>query len=646
MRMRVFLFRALCADACRVHPGSEPVFRRAPAVAMATMTLAAALFGCGTTDSTSNTPPRGNGGAGGQAGSSSGAGGGQADSSSGGGQADSSSGAGAGGSTGVGKADAGGSSDADASVDAVRDTGSMLTDASLDRSTPSDASAPGTDGTPRLDVVVADGSPDVPPPIVTGCDAVTAHMRADRSIAQLMFGFWNGTTQYFDAAEPTTNNRTGYWTFAQAFDAVIDGVERTGSRRYRGLIQTLYSAQNGSTWRSDYYDDENWLALALMRAYDLTGNRAYLDRALALFLEITAAWDSTSAHPGGIWWDRAHTQKATASNAGPVITGVRLSARTGDPAHLTFARQVYDFWFTNMTVAATYEVRDHMNPDGTIAAGRLTYNEGLMSGAALALHAATGEARFRTEAHGFAGRLAKVITKTTPVGRVLADGTNTSCTGDCPQWKGIGYRYLAAAFRDDPSRPEYLPVLQASVEAAWTLARSTTTGYFANDWAGPPMATASIEAQSSTAMAMNLLAMLCGSFPAPPDTAYEAEDAVLDHVGLEETNAGFSGWGYVSSWTANNQFVEFVVTTPAAGSYKLDFGYAAASSEATRSLSVNGAMALPRIAFPPTGAWTTWGRTSVNVQLAAGANAIRLIYQTANGGANPLNLDQMIVTPI
>jgi predicted alpha-1,6-mannanase (GH76 family) len=605
---------------------------------MATLALASAFSGCGTSDGSSNTPPRGSGGTGGgHAGSSSGTSGGQADSSSG---------AGGGGSPGVGKPDADGSSDADASIEASGDVSSIRTDASLDQSTQRDASAPGADGPSRFDALVADARPDVPPPIVTGCDAMTAHMRADRSIAQLMFGFWNGATQYFDAAEPTTNNRTGYWTFAQAFDAVIDGVERTGSRRYRGLIPTLYAAQNGSTWRSDYYDDENWLALALMRAYDLTGNRAYLDRALALFLEITAAWDSTSAHPGGIWWDRAHTQKATASNAGPVISGVRLSARTGDPAHLTFARQVYDFWFTNMTVAATYEVRDHMNPDGTIAAGRLTYNEGLMSGAALALHAATGEARFRTEAHGFARRLATTISKTTPVGRVLADGTNTSCTGDCPQWKGIGYRYLAAAFRDDPSRPEYLPVLQASVEAAWTLARSPTTGYFANDWAGPPMATASIEAQSSTAMAMNLLAMLCGPFPAPPDTAYEAEEAVLDHVGLEETNAGFSGWGYVSSWTANNQSVEFLVTTPAAGSYRLDFGYATAASEATRSLTVNGAMALPRIAFPATGAWTTWARTAVTVQLAAGANAIKLIFQTANGGANPLNLDQMIATPI
>jgi predicted alpha-1,6-mannanase (GH76 family) len=458
-----------------------------------------------------------------------------------------------------------------------------------------------------------------------------------------MFGFWNGSTNYFNAAASPGGSRTGYWTFAQAFDSVIDGVERTGGRRYLGLIQTLYSAQDGSTWRSDFYDDESWMALALIRAYDLTGSRAYLDRAVALYADIAAAWDSTSAHPGGIWWNRPQTQKATASNGGPVIIGARLAARTGDPAHLTFARQVYTFWRANMTNATTYETYDHMSPDGTIHKGRLTYNEGIMSGAALALHTITGEAQFRADAHGFATRLAKFITQATPAGPVLADGTNTSCTGDCTQWKEIGYRHLAAAFRDDPTHPEYLPVLQASATAAWTLARNPTTGYFANDWAGPAMATAALQAQSSTATALNLYAMLCGSYVAPADAGYEAEDAVLDHVGVEETNKGFSGWGYVSSWTANNQFVEFSVRVESNGSYRLDFDYAA-GAQAVRALLVGGAMTEPRLTFAPTGGVATWGRASTNVTLAAGSNAIRLVYQTANGSTAPLNLDRMIVT--
>jgi predicted alpha-1,6-mannanase (GH76 family) len=518
-------------------------------------------------------------------------------------------------------------------------------DASLEGGYQRDALSPAPDASSMGDAGAPDGFMGTPPPILTGCDAMTAQTRADRSIAQLMFGLWNGATNYFDATEPTNNNRTGYWTFAQAWDSVIDGVERTGGRHYLGLIQTLYSAQSGSTWRSDYYDDESWMALALIRAYDLTGNRTYLDRAVALYAEITAAWDTTSAHPGGIWWNRPHTQKATASNGGPVIIGARLTARTGDPTYLTFARQVYTFWRTNMTNATTYETYDHMAPDGTIGKGRLTYNEGIMSGAALALYAATQEAQFRADAHGFATRLAKVISKTTSAGPVLADGTDTSCTGDCPQWKGIGYRYLAAAFRDDPTRPDYLPVLQGSVAAAWTLARNTTTGYFANDWAGPPMSTAAIEAQSSTATALNLYATMCGTYSAPSNGGYEAEDAVLDHVGLEETNTGFSGWGYVSSWTANNQFVEFSVRVDTAGSYRLDLDYAAAT-QAIRALLVGGAMTQPRVTFPATGGVATWGRTSATVTLAPGVNAIRLVYQTANGSTGPLNLDRLVVTPL
>ena len=586
----------------------QPVLERACSVA-ATLALACAVSGCGATADTLNGTGSNNGT---------------------GGQPGSSSGTSSGGAFGTGGA-----------------SGSSSADASLGGGTPSDSSAPRNDAPRYLDVLVQDGPAGIPPPILTGCDSATAHTRADRSIAQMMFGLWNGTTNYFDAMEPTNNNRTGYWTFANAWDAVLDGAERTGGRHYQGLIQTMFAGQtvNPQAWRSDYYDDENWMTLALMRAYDLTGNRAYLDRALALYLEIEAAWDSTSAVPGGIWWNRTHTSKATASNAGPVISGVRLAARTGDPAHLAFARQAYDFWFTHMVVATTFEVRDHMDPDGTVHNGRLTYNEGLMTGGALALYGATGEAQFRTQAHGFATRLATMISKATSVGRVLADGTNTSCTGDCPQWKGIGYRYLALAFRDDPTRTAYLPVLQASVEAAWTLARNATTGYFANDWAGPSMPTAQIEAQSSTAMATNLFATMCGLYTAPPDAGYEAEDATIDHVGVEETNTGFSGWGYVSSWTANNQFVEFSVVTAAAGNYRLEFNYAAASA-ATRSLIVNGAMAVPRVTFPVTGALTTWGLTSVNVQLAAGANAIRLSFLTAQSSAGPLNLDRMTVTPM
>ena len=166
----------------------------------------------------------------------------------------------------------------------------------------------------RADVVAADATTPLP-----GCDAATWHARADESLDRLWSGFWNASSRYFDASEPSNGNATGYWTFAEAFDAMLDGVERTGGRKYFANIATLYAAQNAKGWSNYYYDDESWMVLTLTRAFDLTGERTYLDQAVTLYRDIIAGWDSTGVAPGGIWWNKGKGQKATASNGGPVI---------------------------------------------------------------------------------------------------------------------------------------------------------------------------------------------------------------------------------------------------------------------------------------------------------------------------------------
>ncbi len=67
-------------------------------------------------------------------------------------------------------------------------------------------------------------------------------------------------------------------------------------------------------------------------------------------------------------------------------------------------------------------------------------------------------------------------------------------------------------FAQEP-RAEYRTVLQATADAAWTLARTPATGYFANDWRGPPTTPNSVEAQSSSATALSMYASLCGPYP-------------------------------------------------------------------------------------------------------------------------------------
>jgi predicted alpha-1,6-mannanase (GH76 family) len=479
------------------------------------------------------------------------------------------------------------------------------------------------------------------PALLDACDVPAAHQQADAALAALLLGFWSGTDQYLYAVSPTTGSLTGYWTYAQAFDALLDGVERTGGARYRGLVPAFYAGRDQRGWLVDYFDDETWMTLALMRAFDLTGEQIYLDRAKTIYEDIMAAWDTSccGSYLGGIWWNRQHTQKATASNAGPVIAGVRLTKRTGDAKYLDFAKQAYAFWFGNMVNPQSYAIYDHLTPAGQRAPGSLTYNHGIMIGAALELHAATGQAHFLQEAHGFGHYLATVATRPSSVGPLLHDGS--TCEGDCAAWKGIGYRYLADLFRKDTTHTDYRDALVAGPKGIWTLARNADTNFFSSDWAGPPPSAGGIEKQGSAAMALNIHAMLCGSDAKTVTTAgrYEAEEATVNHVALEAKYAGFSGFGYVAAFAKANQGITFDVEVPSAGTYQLSWTYAAAVGAATRGVLVNGKSVVAAQAFAATAAWDAWGVATSSIDLAQGKSQIELRY--AAGNSAELNLDRL-----
>ena len=470
--------------------------------------------------------------------------------------------------------------------------------------------------------------------------------RADAALETLLVHGWLQGSAYLSADVPASSTLTGYWTFAQALDAVLDGVERTHGARFAGWIEGLYLAQDARGWSRDFYDDENWMTLALLRAYDLRGDAKYLDRAKSLYADIEAAWDTTccGAHPGGIWWDRPHTQKATAANAGPVIAGVRLAARTGDLHYLAFAKQVYAYWLANMVDPTTHAVIDHTTTAGALVRYRFTYNEGLVIGAAVELYGATHDPQYLADAHAVAGYMLSAETKPTSDGNVLNDGTNTSCGSDCQQFKGIGYRYLALLQATDP-RPEYAAVLAASAHAAWDLARGAGD-VFAPDWAGPAIASTSINAQSSAAMAIARYAQSLGSDPiAATPNVYEAEDGVVHAIGLEATHAGFGGWAYLAGWNGDGQWVDFRVHVATEGMYHIVIHYAAGAGDASRLVYANGANAIGNFALPSTGSWDAWSTATATVRLPAGDSTLSLIYNSSLGSTGFVNLDAITVAP-
>ena len=473
----------------------------------------------------------------------------------------------------------------------------------------------------------------------------TWHRRADEAIESFLLKFWSGGRQYLRATYPDTGGLTGYWTYANAWQAVMDAIERTGGRHYAGMIESLYRGQDRRGWYSDWYDDECWMVMALVRAYDLAGDPAYLAQAEAIYTDVQGGWDAAA---GGVWWDRAHTQKATAANAGAALAGALLYPRTRKAAYRDFARQVYDFWLANMVDPRTHQVCDHVLPDGTKVWWRFTYNEGLMIGAGLELHRATRDRAYLAAAHQIAGFLITGGVTPTVYGNVLYDGPNDGCGGDCHQFKGPAYRYLTALYRRDTSRTAYAEVLSASANAVWELARDPALTLFAVNWAGPPQAEVDLGQDNSACTALSLYAQLAGPYPGldDPPGPYEAEDAVLDGVSLEARYGDFTGWGYVAAWHEDGEAIHFRVDCAVPGPREIGFRYAAGAGRASRRILVNGEELHPDLSFADTGSWSAYQTNRFSCALPAGLSTLSVVYDSARGSRNYLNLDHLAVSDV
>ncbi len=77
-------------------------------------------------------------------------------------------------------------------------------------------------------------------PSAESITAREAHERADAAVDELVAGFWNGSAF---TKTPRGTDGAPYWLNAQALDAVLDGVERTGGR-WADVARAFIAAQD------------------------------------------------------------------------------------------------------------------------------------------------------------------------------------------------------------------------------------------------------------------------------------------------------------------------------------------------------------------------------------------------------------------
>jgi len=331
-------------------------------------------------------------------------------------------------------------------------------------------------------------------------DALASVTRADDATQALVARFWDSGQLYLRDADPSDGKLAGYWIYAEAYDAVLDAAQRTGDKEYSKWVDAGYEAQDARGWQRDYFDDENWMALALIRAYDVTHEHKYRSRAESLFADI----DQNGRTSTGVWWNRAHTQKATASNFGPAITAARLNERTGNASYKQAAKAIYDYWYGAMVDPKTSRVADHRDANGNVDWSKFTYDTGLAIGASIELWNVTKDKAYLDRAYQFGSYLIHDQVEPSSYGNVLSDGAG--CHGDCDMFKGIAFRFLAKLWTLDESQTQYHDVLKASVRAIWYDARDTKRNVFAESWTGPAPSSTSLAADASAVMALNLAA--------------------------------------------------------------------------------------------------------------------------------------------
>ena len=215
----------------------------------------------------------------------------------------------------------------------------------------------------------------------------------------------NGTYWICDwAVDPQKRNEDwgGYWWAAHGVDNYVDLYNRTQQSAVLTKLTHLVNGtrlRNGNTLINHFYDDMEWMALALLRACDANAslNHQYMTQVKTLFNDIVKGWDDVDG--GGIHWNKNingdGATKNACSNCPAMILAARLYQHTQDQKYLDWALRIYEY------------MRDHCRfPDGVMKDTpqnnnhevTFSYNQGTWVGGLLELYRITGEEHYRQTA--------------------------------------------------------------------------------------------------------------------------------------------------------------------------------------------------------------------------------------------------------
>ncbi|MBK0379386.1 glycoside hydrolase [Mucilaginibacter sp. SD-g] len=152
---------------------------------------------------------------------------------------------------------------------------------------------------------------------------------------------------------------------------------------------------------SRFYDDNEWVAIALMDAYSRTHNKQYLEKSQMIYRFLLTGHDKVAG--GGFYWEEGNFKsKNTCSNGPGVLVALRLYQATKQKAYLDTAVAVYN-WTKQHLLSPEGIYYDAVKlPSLKIDSAFYTYNAGTMLQSGVILYNITGDKKYLTDAKNVA----------------------------------------------------------------------------------------------------------------------------------------------------------------------------------------------------------------------------------------------------
>ncbi|WP_207421532.1 glycoside hydrolase family 76 protein [Desertivirga brevis] len=225
------------------------------------------------------------------------------------------------------------------------------------------------------------------------------------------------TGLYFETTDPKHNENphSWLWPLCALIQASNELEELNPRKDYMSpvvrAIDEYYNDEKPEPGYQDYvrkerlssrfYDDNQWIAIAYLDAYNRNHKQKYLDVAKMIYKFMMTGHDTITG--GGLYWkEKDYTTKNTCSNGPGILVALQLYKLTKDKQYLNTALSLYDWTNKHLRAPEGIYYDAIKIPSGNIDKAAYTYNTGTMLQSNALLYQLTGDVKYLKEAQTIA----------------------------------------------------------------------------------------------------------------------------------------------------------------------------------------------------------------------------------------------------